>query len=86
MKQLTRLRNIGSTVAKRLEEIGVFSEKDLEEMGSAEAYLRIQANYPESHLPVCYYLYSLEGALQNKDWREFSDRQKLNMQRAAGIR
>ena len=85
MSELQKLKNIGPTVAARLNEIGVFSKADLKAMGPAVAYQRIQALYPNAHLPVCYYLYSLQGALQNKDWREFSERQKLNMQRLAGL-
>ncbi|MEM7283697.1 MAG: TfoX/Sxy family DNA transformation protein [Pseudomonadota bacterium] len=85
MSELTNLRNIGDTVAKRLEEIGVFTKIDLRKVGSATAYRKIRANHPESQLPVCYYLYSLEGALKNKDWRSFSEKQKANMRRRAGV-
>ncbi len=85
MPKLEDLRNIGSTLAKRLEEIGVFDEADLKAMGSATAYRRIQTQYPDANLPLCYYLYSLEGALQNKDWRSFTAQQKADMQSKAGV-
>lgn len=85
MSDLQNLINIGPTVAKRLEEVGVFNKRDLRAMGAATAYQRIQANYPDAHLPLCYYLYSLEGALKNRNWRDFSEKQKVNMQKKAGL-
>ena len=85
MAPLTDLTNIGKTLAQRLEEIGVDTKADLQAMGAAKAYKQIQANYPDAHLPLCYYLYSLEGALKNKDWRSFSGREKAKMQKKAGV-
>ena len=85
MSKLLELKNIGKTVAGRLEDIGLRSKHDLEAMGSARAYRKIQSSYPESHLPLCYYLYSLQGALENRDWRSFSDREKLDMRKQAGL-
>ncbi|MDA1075905.1 MAG: TfoX/Sxy family DNA transformation protein [Proteobacteria bacterium] len=81
MSRLKDLKNIGPTLANRLEEIGVLSRSDLQAMGAARAYRRIQARYPDAHLPLCYYLYSLEGALHDKDWRSFTAKQKLDMQK-----
>jgi DNA transformation protein len=37
-------------------------------MGSVKAYRRICENYPNQTIPVCYYLYSLEGALMDAHW------------------
>lgn len=85
MNELLKLKNIGKILAARLEEIGVHTRQDLEAMGSTTAHRTIQQNYPETNLPVCYYLYSLEGALQNIDWREFTPEQKRSMRLAAGL-
>lgn len=85
MNDLLKLKNIGKTLAARLDEIGVQCYHDLHAMGSAEAHRRIQQNYPEASLPVCYYLYSLEGALLGIDWREFTPEQKRNMRQAADL-
>ncbi len=49
-------KNIGSAIAKRLNEIGVYSLADLHKMGAAKAYLKIKENYPDKIIPVCYYL------------------------------
>ena len=85
MSQLIELKNIGKTLAARLEEIGVHTPLELEQLGAAQAHRRIQQNYSDAKLPVCYYLYSLEGAIQGKDWREFSDGEKKEMRSDAGV-
>ena len=86
MAELQDLRNIGPTLAKRLREIGVCSAQDLRELGAATAYQRIQEKHPENRLSLGHYLYSLEGALQDEDWREFTEKQKVMMQYKAGIK
>ena len=43
---------------------------DLEKMTSVEAFKKICGNYPDKKVPVCYYLYSLEGALLNLHWND----------------
>jgi DNA transformation protein len=69
-QDLAQLRNIGPTIRKRLNEIGVYTRGDLQRMGSVKAYRRICENYPNQTIPVCYYLYSLEGALMDAHWDE----------------
>jgi DNA transformation protein len=63
---LSELKNIGSTIEKRLNEIGVFSKEDLKKLGVVKAYQKIQHRNLGKSIPVCYYLYSLQGALENK--------------------
>lgn len=70
---LAKAKNIGKTIEKRLNEIGVFSLADLAEITSIEAFKRIRNNYPGRTIPVCYYLYSLEGALLNLHWNDLPD-------------
>jgi DNA transformation protein len=85
MEALEDLRNIGPTIARRLQEIGVSTKDDLKAIGSANAYKRIQANYPENSLSLSHYLYSLEGALQDEEWQSFTERQKAMLQLKAGV-
>lgn len=68
--ELTKLRNIGSKLAGRLNEAGIFTEDDLRRVGAAEAHMWIKTMYPSEALPACYYLYSFEGALLGIDWRD----------------
>ena len=42
-------------------------------MGPVKAYKRICQNYPNQTIPVCYYLYSLQGALMDTHWDELPE-------------
>ncbi len=85
MSDLHQLKNIGKTVEKRLNEIGIFSSADLKKTGAAKAYQKLSQKQRGRHLPVCYYLYSLEGALKNKHWDAFSENEKKKLRLKAGL-
>ena len=61
-KSLTELRNIGKKIASQLSEVGIFSEDDFSRVGAVGAHRMIKGRDPHETLPVCYYLYSFEGA------------------------
>jgi DNA transformation protein len=84
-RTLLELKNIGKTVAYKLHELGVSDESELKKMGSVNAYRCLSRQSQGKRLPVCYYLYSLEGAIQNKHWNELSDQEKADLRRAAGL-
>lgn len=42
MSDLTKLPNIGKTVAQQLEEIGIHTAQELADLGSRDAWLRIR--------------------------------------------
>ncbi len=65
---LKSAKNIGATIEKRLNEIGVFSLANLAEMTPVKAYQSICRQNPDKTFPVCYYLYSLQGALLDLHW------------------
>ena len=65
---LRNAKNIGATIEKYLNEIGIFTLADLAETTSVKAFIKIREQHPEKTIPVCYYLYSLEGALLNLHW------------------
>jgi DNA transformation protein len=58
---LLGLKNVGPTIAARLRSVGLQTVGDLRRIGAAEAYKRVVAGHPDVTIPVCYYLYSLEG-------------------------
>ncbi len=62
------LTNIGPKIAKRLRQIGIRTRSDLKQAGSVATYLHLCASFSKKRLPVCYYLYSLEGALRDQHW------------------
>ena len=84
-KPLSELKNIGKTVASRLNEIGITNDIELKKLDAAKAYKWLSEQNPGEHLPVCYYLYSLEGAIQNKHWDAFSEEEKTRLRLAAGL-
>ncbi len=66
--KLSKLKNIGKTIAERLNEVNIFDKEDLISVGPVNAYKRLKMLYPTETLPLCYYLYSFEGAILNLHW------------------
>ncbi len=81
---LTGAKNIGRTIEKRLNEIGVFSLDDLALMTPVEAYKAICNRYPDKTIPICYYLYSLQGALLDMQWDALPTHMKTDLRKAVG--
>lgn len=84
-RPLKGLTNIGPTIAARLSEVGVVTVGDLRRVGVVKAFQRVRANNPDKHIPVCYYLYSLQGALQGVHWDSLSEQTKRKLTREAGV-
>ncbi len=74
-----KAKNIGFTINKRLNEIGVFTLGDLAEVTPKVAYKKIRELYPNKIIPKCYYLYSLQGALLDLDWRKLPEEVKKQL-------
>ncbi|MFD2726134.1 TfoX/Sxy family DNA transformation protein [Hyunsoonleella rubra] len=72
-------KNIGVTIEKRLNEIGIYTLTDLAERTPEKAYRGIGKNYPDKTIPKCYYLYSLKGALLDIDWRKLPENIKKEL-------
>ena len=83
-RSLIDLRNIGKKIACRLNEVGIFSEYDLRRVGAIGAHLMIKERYPNETLPVCYYLYSFEGALTDEHWDEIGEYRKQQIKAQIG--
>ena len=79
-RKLIDLKNIGKKIAGRLNDVGIFSEDELRLVGAAKAHKMIKEKFPDETLPVCYYLYSFEGALCNKHWDDISEQTKRGLQ------
>ena len=78
-RKLTELKNIGKKIAGLLNEVGIFSEDELRVVGAAETHRMIKEKYPNETLPICYYLYSFEGALCDKHWDDISEKRKQEL-------
>jgi DNA transformation protein and related proteins len=84
--ELSQLRNIGPTIEQRLNDISVRTKRDLEAVGPAEAYRRIRAKHSDRMMSVCYYLYSLQGALLDVHWDDLPEDMKASLRREAGVK
>jgi DNA transformation protein and related proteins len=83
-RKLTELKNIGEKIASRLILVGIETETDLRRVGAVAAYQLIRKKYPNETLPLCYYLYSFEGALTDKHWDEIGDAKKAQLRSQLG--
>ena len=81
---LNGLANLGPTTIRRLEAVGVRDRKTLARFGPASTYRALCAE-AGTRLPVCYYLYALEGALRGVNWRELSPQEKARLRGEAGL-
>ena len=79
-RNLIELKNIGKKISARLNEVGIFSEDELKFYGAAKAHKMIKSQYPDEVLPVCYYLYSFEGAIKNIHWNDIGESRKRELQ------
>ncbi|MEM7098999.1 MAG: TfoX/Sxy family DNA transformation protein [Pseudomonadota bacterium] len=82
-ERVENLKNIGPTVAKNLRMVGIHTYGDLEKATPAKVFRQLQAHHPERTWPVCYYLYSLEGALRDKHWDDLPQAVKDRLLREA---
>jgi len=73
MNDLSMLPNIGKTVEKQLNEVGVETVKQLIKIGSKQAWLRIKGIDDSACINR---LYALEGAIQGIRWHNLSEEVK----------
>ena len=74
--KLNGLTNIGPTIADRLAQVGVITVADLKRVTPAGAYKLVRDKNPDKTIPVCYYLYSLQGTLDGVHWSELPNNLK----------
>ena len=75
MAELTTMRNIGPASAAWLAAVGVATITDLRKIGAVAAYARVKRVRPKASLNL---LWALEGAVEDKDWREIgADRKQI---------
>lgn len=79
LKSLKDLPNIGKTIEKELNGIGISSDEDLKRIGAVEALIRISKSiFDEGCLNK---LYALEGAIQNIRWHSLEENRKAEIKR-----
>lgn len=75
------LRNLGPVSDEMLAEVGVTSAGGLARAGAEEAWRRLKFRYGR-HVGLVF-LYALEGALSNRDWRDLDPDRKEALRRFA---
>lgn len=61
MGELSKLPNIGEVVEEQLNQVGITTYEQLQEIGSKQAWLKIQSIDPSACI---HRLYSMEGAIR----------------------
>lgn len=77
MKDLTELPNIGKTLALKLNRIGISTPKNLVEIGSEKAIIKISTI--DNHGACINMLYALEGAIQGIRWHNIDAERKYEL-------
>lgn len=77
MKQLTDLPNIGKTLAKKLNAIGIKNEQDLKAIGSENAIIKIATI--ENSGACINMLYAIEGTIQGIRWHGLDNERKQEL-------
>lgn len=76
MGELSGLPNIGKTVEEQLNEVGIETIKQLKEVGSREAWLKIKSIDESACINR---LYALEGAIQGIRWHNLPEEIKTGL-------
>jgi DNA transformation protein len=76
MGELSTLPNIGKTVEQQLNEVGVETVKQLIEIGSKQAWVRIKGIDDSACINR---LYGLQGAIQGIRWHNLSEEVKSEL-------
>jgi DNA transformation protein len=82
---LKRLRNIGRTIERSLNQIGIYSKFQLDKIGAVDAVKKLQSIVPKEAMDLYYFLYALEGALLDLDWWDIPEKLKYHLRKQAGL-
>ena len=74
MGEISKLQGLGPAAEKTLNSIGIYTKKDLEEIGPVNALMKLER---ECNIkPHLNFLYAMVGALENKSWLEIAKTEK----------
>jgi DNA transformation protein len=69
--RLSHLVNIGAKTEHLLNEVDIWTQQELQEIGPVEAWKRIKERHPEQARLDC--LYALQGALLGVPWHKLPE-------------
>jgi DNA transformation protein and related proteins len=79
--RLSQMRNLGLRSERYLMEVGVETPEALQALGAVETWLRLKMTFGRSISLV--FLYALEGALTDQDWRHLPSEVKARVKAEA---
>ncbi len=84
MKELSACKNLGPTIRKNLSLIGVDTFTELQKRGPVQIYTQLRDQFPDKTWSICYYLYSVEGALTDTHWDDIPEKRKEELKKLVG--
>ncbi|HCK18230.1 MAG TPA: competence protein TfoX [Thalassospira sp.] len=73
------MRNIGPTSSRELSEIGIENGDQLRALGIEETTRRLLFRFGSEKKISLNYLYALEGAIHDRDWRDITHARKQEL-------
>ena len=80
--KIFEMRNLGTASAKNLAKAGIDTPAQLHKMGAVDTYLALKF-FVGSHVTLNF-LWGIEGALTDKDWRDITPERKEELKIAVG--
>jgi len=77
MTKLSNLKGLGPKSEKCLNEIGIYTKEDLEEIGAVQAFIKLKKEC--SIKPSLNFLYAMVGALEDKRWDDIAKSEKTRL-------
>ncbi len=74
MGELSKLKGLGPKSEKYLNQVGIFTRDDLEEIGPVRAFIRLKQ--AKEINPSLNFLYAMVGALQDEHWADIARTEK----------
>jgi len=74
MGEISKLKGLGPAAEKSLNAIGIYTKKDLEEIGAVKALMILERE--QNIKPHLNFLYAMVGAIENKSWLEIAKTEK----------
>lgn len=76
-QKLSALKGLGPKSEKFLNEIGIFTRSDLENIGPVKAFIKLRDE--SSVKPSLNFLYAMVGALEDAHWADIAKREKARL-------
>jgi len=77
MTKLSKLNGLGPKSERRLNEIGIFTRKNLQDIGPVRAFIKLKKEC--SIKPSLNFLYAMAGALEDRHWDDIAKSEKTRL-------